>query len=184
MPFCARRFAASGISNAPGTRTSVSCFFATPSRASVEMQCRSNGFVTSGRNELLTIAMRYGLLFIVLKMSRHVFGEYIHFDIDHVADRDMCECRATFRVRDNSDTKTSVVHFDQCQRNAVDRNGAFLRHVFRELLGSRERDDVAVAAPADTSDLRGPVHVPLHDVTSETPVSFQRQFQIDRAALF
>src|SRR3989344_9084566 len=146
MPFCARRFAASGISNAPGTRTSVSCFLATPSRASVERQCFSNGFVTSGRNELLTIAMRYGLLFIVLMMSRHIFGEYIHFDIDYVAGRDTCERRATFRVRDNSDTKASVVHFNKCQRNAVDGNGAFLHHEFFELLVSREREEVAVVA--------------------------------------
>src|SRR3989344_1493143 len=116
MPFCARRFAASGISNAPGTRTSVSCFLATPSRASVERQCFSNGFVTSGRNELLTIAMRISFLFfMVLRKERpatfvNVLSHDVHFDIDHVAGRDTCERRATFRVRDNADTKTSVVH--------------------------------------------------------------------------
>src|SRR3990167_2055980 len=134
VPFCARRFAASGISNAPGTRTSV------------ERQCFSSGFVTSGRNELLTIAMRISCLFFMASYKRwpgkfvNVLGHDIHFDIDRVADRDMCKRRAIFRMRDNPDTKTLVTHFNQSQRNTIDRNGALLHHVFRKLPGSSERD--------------------------------------------
>src|SRR4051794_40135305 len=155
---------------------------------------RSPSFSRSSASQTTTILparMSSSASSIVLKVAcsdtvhqlLDVLGEHINLQVHDTPGGGLPERRALERLWDQGDGESAAVHSGHCKRHPVDRDGALLHDIAKDLGWCGHPDDPREAVLGDRLDLARAAHVALHHVTAEPVAGAQRELDVHLIAL-